>query len=59
MWVSKKKVCAIEQRLADLEQKVNIWQARDPEESEKILKETIARFQTPNGAIRGNVLKSS
>ncbi len=59
MWVSKRRLQEIEKRLTDIEAQINRWQAHDPEETEKIMKNIITRFQSPSGAIRGSVPESS
>ena len=59
MWVSKRKIQSIEKRLTNLEVVINRWQAHDSEESERMLRDVIAHFQGPNGAIRGSVPESS
>lgn len=59
MWVSKKRMEDIEKRLTNIEAQINKWQSHSQKESEQILQDVIARFQSPNGAIRGNAPKSS
>lgn len=46
----EERVKIIEDRLDRLESQMNRWQVHDSEEAERMLKNVIARFQSPNGA---------
>lgn len=45
----EERVKIIEDRLDRLESQMNRWQVHDSEEAERMLKNVIARFQSPNG----------
>lgn len=57
MWISKKMWDLLEQRVADLEQKVQSQQGFDPEDSKNLLIDCLQRIQSK--ATHGNVPKSS
>ncbi len=49
----------IEDRLDHLESQINRWQVHDSEKTKRMLKNVIAHFQSPNGAIRDSAPGSS
>lgn len=55
----EERVKIIEDRLDHLESQINRWQVHDLEENERMLKNVITRFQSPNGAIHDSVSRPS
>lgn len=55
----EERVKIIEDRLDHLESQINRWQVHDSEEAERMLKNVITRFQSPNGAIHDSVPRPS
>lgn len=57
LWISKKMWSSLEQRITDLEKKIQEQQNFDPEESKKLLTDCLRRFQSE--ATRDNAPESS
>lgn len=55
----EERVKIIEDRLDHLESQINRWQVHDSEEAERMLKNVITRFQSPNGAIHDSAPRPS